>query len=130
MWSDPRAAGPHWKPFSMQRRPRTITIALLLTAVGLLVSLDLMRLHYKVHTDPSYHSFCAMSDTFNCQTVAESQYAVFAGMPIAAWGALGYAGLLVLLAASWSSGLSAPGLLAALLFSAAAVGCSVTLAVI
>ena len=58
--------------------------------VGLCLSADLARLHVKVHTDPDYHAYCAMSERVNCETVATSDYAVTFGLPTAIWGILAY----------------------------------------
>jgi len=58
--------------------------------VGLCLSIDLLRLHIAVHTDPNYHSYCAISEKVNCETVAESKYAVFLGLPLALWGIIYY----------------------------------------
>ncbi len=63
---------------------------LILCTVGVILSADLLRLHFKVFKDPNYHAFCAMSEQVNCETVAISKYAVFAGLPVAIWGLLGY----------------------------------------
>ncbi len=63
---------------------------LALCALGILLSADLLNLHVRVHTDPNYHSLCAMSEQVNCETVALSSYAVFAGLPWALWGLIGY----------------------------------------
>ena len=62
---------------------------LVITTVGICLSADLMRLHVKVHTDPAYHSYCAISEWANCETVAASDYAVFLRLPVALWGLLG-----------------------------------------
>jgi protein-disulfide isomerase/uncharacterized membrane protein len=62
----------------------------LLCLAGLGVSIDLTRIHVKVHTDPSYQSFCAYSKGVNCDTVAQSPYSLFAAVPVAVWGILGY----------------------------------------
>lgn len=64
---------------------------LVLCTVGACLAADLVRLHVKVHTDPDYHSYCAMSERVNCDTVALSKYAVVFGLPVAVWGLLGYA---------------------------------------
>lgn len=61
-----------------------------LCLVGMLLSIELTRIHVFVHTDPSYHSVCAMSEGINCETVAISPYAVFAGIPVSIWGIVGY----------------------------------------
>jgi uncharacterized membrane protein/predicted DsbA family dithiol-disulfide isomerase len=63
---------------------------LLLCALGILLSANLLNLHIRVHTDPNFHSLCAMSERVNCETVALSNYAVFAGLPWAVWGLIGY----------------------------------------
>jgi protein-disulfide isomerase/uncharacterized membrane protein len=63
---------------------------LVLCTAGTLLSADLIRLHVRVHTDPDYHSYCAISERANCETVAASDYAVLFHLPIAVWGLLGY----------------------------------------
>ncbi len=63
---------------------------LVLCALGIYVSAELLRLHVKVYTDSGYHALCAVNDRFNCETVATSTYAVFAGLPVALWGIAGY----------------------------------------
>jgi protein-disulfide isomerase/uncharacterized membrane protein len=72
-----------------RRRPVLIA-ALVLCIVGLGVSIELSRIHYYTHTDPKYQSICAVSDTVNCSTVAQSPFSVFWGLPISAWGIIGY----------------------------------------
>ena len=80
--------------------PKFVIIFLsIVWAAGILVALYLTWLHYKVHSDPTFHSFCAMSDQFNCETVAESRYSVFLGLPVAVWGMFGYAVMFALTAA-------------------------------
>ncbi|NOZ86960.1 MAG: thioredoxin domain-containing protein [Deltaproteobacteria bacterium] len=66
---------------------------LVFCTMGLCLSADLARLHLKVNTDPAYHSYCAMSERVNCETVASSSYSVFMGLPLAVWGLIGYLGL-------------------------------------
>ncbi|MBI4773817.1 MAG: thioredoxin domain-containing protein [Deltaproteobacteria bacterium] len=63
---------------------------------GLVASGYLAYLHYAVHTKIGYSSFCAYSKTVNCDTVAQSPYSVFLGVPVAVWGILGYALMLFL----------------------------------
>jgi protein-disulfide isomerase/uncharacterized membrane protein len=62
----------------------------LLSLLGIGVSIELTRIHVFVHTDPSYHSVCAMSEGVNCETVAVSPYSVFVGLPVSVWGLVGY----------------------------------------
>jgi len=86
--------------------PRGVRIAfVLLCIVGLGVAFELTRIHLWVHADPSYRSFCALSETVNCDTVAESPYSVFLGVPVSVWGILGY----LLMGALAASGLRRRG---------------------
>jgi uncharacterized membrane protein/predicted DsbA family dithiol-disulfide isomerase len=76
------------------------TVAIL-TVVGLFDSFYLAVSHYRVYTDMGYKSFCAISRALNCDTVAQSAYAVFLGVPVSIWGIIGYAFFLFLLAYAW-----------------------------
>ena len=58
--------------------------------IGLLVSTYLSYSHYRVYTDIGYKSFCAISKAINCDTVSQSTYAIFLGLPVAVWGIVGY----------------------------------------
>ena len=75
--------------------PRTATgwviAVLFLSIAGMLLSAELIRLHVAVHTGAGFRSYCALGGKMNCETVALSEYAMFAGLPVAAWGLLGYA---------------------------------------
>jgi len=71
---------------------------LVLCTLGAALSADLVRLHVRVHTDPDYHSYCAVSEWANCETVAESVQSVALGLPVAVWGLLVYLALGVLTA--------------------------------
>jgi protein-disulfide isomerase/uncharacterized membrane protein len=63
---------------------------LVLCTIGACLAADLIRLHVRVHTDPDYHSYCAISEQVDCETVAQSPQSVVAGLPTAVWGLLGY----------------------------------------
>jgi protein-disulfide isomerase len=90
----------------------------------------LVRLHYRAHS--GFTSFCDLGEHMNCDAVALSPYSVVLGVPVAAWGALGY-GLAAALAAlgllrrkpheGWPAGLL-------FLVAAFAVGASAALAVV
>jgi len=107
-----------------------LLVALLLALAGLVVSIVLVRLHAQAHAGIA--SFCAISETVNCDKVALSPFSVVFRLPVALWGALGY-GLALLLSAwglttrrlhpRWPVGLL-------LVFGAAAVAASVALALI
>jgi protein-disulfide isomerase/uncharacterized membrane protein len=68
-----------------------------LSFLGLYASMHLAYTHYANYNILSYQSFCALSKTINCDSVAQSEYAVFAGIPVAVWGIIGYIFTLFLL---------------------------------
>jgi uncharacterized membrane protein/protein-disulfide isomerase len=67
-----------------------------LAALGLAASLAALYVHYRLLTDPTYSSFCDVSDTVSCQQVLRSPYATVAGVPVAAGGAIWSALVLML----------------------------------
>jgi len=69
----------------------------LLAAAGLADSIYLSISHYRVYTDIGYRSFCAISKSINCDTVSQSPYSIFLGVPVSVWGVLGYVFFLLLL---------------------------------
>lgn len=88
----PSSAAPHPPP----SRP-ALWAALLLGLSGLVVAILLVRLHGQAHAGLT--SFCAIDETVNCDKVALSPYSVVLRLPVALWGALGYAAMLTL--AAW-----------------------------
>jgi len=72
----------------------TVTVIAL---AGLADAAYLAVSHYRVYTDVAYESFCAISQAINCDTVSQSPYSIFLGMPIPAWGVIGYIFFLLLL---------------------------------
>jgi len=68
-----------------------------LVIAGLLNSLYLAVSHHRVYTDIGYKSFCAISRAINCDTVSQSHYSIFLGMPVPVWGIIGYTLLLLFL---------------------------------
>jgi protein-disulfide isomerase/uncharacterized membrane protein len=72
-------------------------ITLLLALAGLSDSIYLSVHHYLVYTDIGYESFCAISKAINCDTVSQSSYSVFLGIPVAVWGVFGYSFCFLLL---------------------------------
>lgn len=67
---------------------RAAWAALAFSLAGLALSIALVRLHRQAHAGVA--SFCAISETVNCDRVATSPYSVVLGLPVALWGALGY----------------------------------------
>ena len=72
------------------------TVAVL-AVIGLVDSTYLSISHYRIYNDIGYESFCAISRAINCDTVSQSPYAVFMGMPVPVWGTIGYIFFLLLL---------------------------------
>jgi len=94
-------------------------LAFLLCLAGLVLSILLEQIHFKLHTDPAFHSFCAIDRKVNCDIVARSPYAVLFGVPVAAWGIFGYA--LAAVVAVWAARSRRPLL---------AAGCGLYLAIL
>jgi len=75
-------------------RRAVLWASLVLVLIGVADGVYLTRLHYEVHTDPSATPICDMNQTVNCSGIAMSDYAVFLGVPVAAWSLVGSAVLL------------------------------------
>lgn len=71
--------------------------ALFFATAGLLISLYSAHSHYQNYTDPLYSSFCAISKSINCDTVAQSPWSIMFGIPVAWWGVLFYLFFLLIL---------------------------------
>ncbi|MBC2716667.1 MAG: thioredoxin domain-containing protein [Desulfobacteraceae bacterium] len=69
--------------------------------IGLFDSFYLAISHYRNYVDMGYQSFCAISRSLNCDTVSQSPYSIFLGVPVPIWGLLGYGFFLFLLIFSW-----------------------------
>jgi uncharacterized membrane protein/protein-disulfide isomerase len=65
--------------------------------LGLADAVYLAISHYRVYTDIGYKSFCAVSKSINCDTVSQSPYSIFLGVPVPVWGVVGYLFFLLLL---------------------------------
>lgn len=63
----------------------------MLSLAGVANAIYLAVSHYRNFTDIGYASFCAISRAINCDTVSQSPYAIFLGVPVAVWGIVGYA---------------------------------------
>ena len=60
--------------------------------------------HHRLLFDPRYASFCDINSTVSCSEVLLSRYSTAYGVPIAIYGAIWFAGILVLLgAATWGT---------------------------
>ena len=74
---------------------------LIITLIGFFNSIFLTVSHYRVYVDIGYQSFCAISPTFNCDTVSQSSYSILFGVSVPVWGILGYAFFLILIIFAW-----------------------------
>jgi len=73
------------------------SIIALLAVVGLAASLSSLYVHYQALQDPSYTSFCDISETVSCQALYDSEYGFVFGVPVAVGGAI-WSALVLLLA--------------------------------
>ncbi len=74
--------------------------ALLFSSIGLLASFYSCYSHYQIYTNLTYSSFCALSQAINCDTVAQSPWSIFLGLPMAWWGIISFSSYLILLSIS------------------------------
>lgn len=63
---------------------------LILLLLGLVDTGYLAWLHYQNYTNLNFTSFCALSKSINCDTVSQSPWSIFLGLPLAFWGFFGY----------------------------------------
>jgi len=90
------------KPITPLAFPYYFFTVVLIAVVGIIDTAYLAVSHYRIYTDISYQSFCAISRALNCDTVSQSPYAILCGLPVSVWGLLGYTFFLVLLIFAWS----------------------------
>lgn len=69
---------------------------------GLAASVYLAIAHYRIYTDITYSSFCAISKAINCDTVSLSSYSIFLGVPVSVWGVTGYVFVFILFLFAWN----------------------------
>jgi len=80
----------------MTKYIRPLIVALALLALG--ASIAALYVHYRIIKDPTYTSFCDISETVSCEAVLESPYAAVRGVPVAAGGVI-WSVLVLLIAA-------------------------------
>src|SRR5262245_15463074 len=69
---------------------RAATFALICAVVGLGASAAAAYTHYHLLFDPTYRSFCDVSETVSCTQVYASRFSTFRGVPVAVFGALAF----------------------------------------
>jgi uncharacterized membrane protein/protein-disulfide isomerase len=72
-------------------------VVFLIAFTGLIASVYLAFSHYRVYADIGYSSFCAISRAINCDTISQSKYSIFLGLPVSVWGIIGYTFFLMFL---------------------------------
>src|SRR3954466_13985267 len=80
----------------MNKYARPIILVLAIAALG--ASIAALYVHYRILKDPTYSSFCDISETVSCQAVLQSSYATVRGLPVAAGGVI-WSVLVLLIAA-------------------------------
>jgi len=73
-------------------------LILILALAALAASIAALYVHYRIIKDPTYSSFCDISETVSCEAVLESSYATVRGVPVAAGGVV-WSALVLLIAA-------------------------------
>ena len=71
-------------------------LIVLLAALALAASISSLYVHYRLLNDPSYTSFCDVSETVSCEAVLTSRFGYMFGIPVAAGGAIWSALVLIL----------------------------------
>jgi uncharacterized membrane protein/protein-disulfide isomerase len=80
---------------------RTAIGLLVFCLLGLVVSGLSAYVHYRLLTEPGYTSFCSVNATWNCETVYESRFGAFRGVPVAVAGLIWFVAATLLVVASW-----------------------------
>ena len=70
---------------------RAAVITAVLASIGTVVGVVLSSVHARLAASTGYTSFCNVNENVNCDVVLSSEYARFAGFPIAWWTVLTYA---------------------------------------
>ena len=76
--------------------PLSRRLVWVLALAGLAVSLTSLYVHYQMLVQPGYTSFCDINQTVNCQQAYLSRYGSVRGVPVALFGAIWFAFVLVL----------------------------------
>ena len=95
--------------------------------VGLIAASASTLMHYRILNDPTYsQSFCDVNSTLNCTEAYTSRYGAIAGVPVALFGLLFFAGVLALIVLCSSSRTAAANL-HGYVFAASTIGLAVVL---
>jgi uncharacterized membrane protein/protein-disulfide isomerase len=95
-------------------------------ALGLAAATWSTWVHYQIINSPTYESFCDVNSTLNCTAAYTSRYGAFLGVPVALFGVLFFAGMLVLISLCSQSKAAAPNL-PGYVFASSTIGLAVVL---
>jgi uncharacterized membrane protein/protein-disulfide isomerase len=95
-------------------------------AFGLAAATWSTWVHYQIINSPTYESFCDVNSTLNCTAAYTSRFGAFLGVPVALFGMLFFAGVLVLIALCSQSKAAAPNL-PGYVFASSTIGLAVVL---
>jgi uncharacterized membrane protein len=98
-----------------------------LALCGLAASLTSLYVHYQMLVQPGYVSFCDVNQTVSCQQAYLSRYGSVRGVPVALYGVIWFAFVLVLALVGAVGPRSVRESMPAYLFATATVGLAVTL---
>ncbi|OFW51677.1 MAG: hypothetical protein A3G77_12395 [Acidobacteria bacterium RIFCSPLOWO2_12_FULL_68_19] len=89
----------------MKKHARTLIVVL--AALGFAASVAALYVHFRLLADPSYTSFCDVSESVSCEAVLTSRYGSLFGVPVAVGGTI-WSALVLLLGALGMKSASAP----------------------
>ncbi len=107
--------------------PLSRRLVWVLALCGLAASLTSLYVHYQMLVEPGYVSFCDVNQTVSCQQAYLSRYGSFWGVPVALYGAIWFAFVLMLAFVGRVGPESVRESTPAYLFATATVGLAVTL---
>jgi protein-disulfide isomerase/uncharacterized membrane protein len=106
---------------------RSRILLLAFSLVGLGASLLAASIHQQLLSNPSYLSFCDVSETVSCTQVYASQYGTMMGVSVAVYGAIFFAFTTLLAAAALIGPASVRDSVPGYLFAASTIGLAVIL---
>jgi uncharacterized membrane protein/protein-disulfide isomerase len=106
--------------------PKSTTWLAGFAAFGLAAATWSTWVHYQILNSPTYESFCDVNSTLNCTAAYTSRFGAIAGVPVALFGLLFFAGILVLIALCSRSKAAAPNL-PGYVFATSTIGLAVVL---
>ena len=101
-------------------------VLIVLAVIGLGFAAASTWVHYQILNNPAYASFCDVNATFNCTDAYTSRYGAFAGVPVALFGLVFFAGILGLMALC-SQSPTASSNMPGYVFAASTVGLAIVL---